>query len=140
MKPLALSFLLALAMAQQQPVATIGGGGQLTPSVTATYSGYGPPNSPWTLQLLVLWRGTPGWSATTSIANYETITPDYFRAALDSYRLASMVHAYYAASGSKLRACCCHGRNVQCEMAPVQFEGRSHGSRRACLNRRRSTR
>ncbi len=49
------------AAAQQQPVATIGGSGQVTPSVTATYSGSGPPNSPWTLELLVLWRGGPGW-------------------------------------------------------------------------------
>jgi len=56
----------SLAAAQQQPVAWVGGGGQVTPGVTATYTGTGPPNGPWTLQLLVLWRGSPGWTASAS--------------------------------------------------------------------------
>jgi hypothetical protein len=52
---------VVFAAAQQQPLAMIGGSGQVTPSVTATYSGYGPPNGAWTMELLVLWRGSLGW-------------------------------------------------------------------------------
>jgi hypothetical protein len=60
----------SLGYAQQQPVATLGGGGQLSASVNATWTGHGPPpNGPWTLELLVLWRGSPGWWQTPGIGS-----------------------------------------------------------------------
>jgi hypothetical protein len=45
----------------QTPGATAHGSGDLSASVKATWTAEGPPNGPWTLSLLVLWRGSPGW-------------------------------------------------------------------------------
>jgi hypothetical protein len=49
------------AVHAQTPVATLHGSGDLSASVRATWTAEGPPNGPWTLSLLVLWRGSPGW-------------------------------------------------------------------------------
>jgi hypothetical protein len=58
----------SLSYEQQQPVATSAGGSQLSSSVNATWTAHGPPpNGPWTLELLVLWRGSPGWWETPGI-------------------------------------------------------------------------
>ena len=52
---------------QRAPLADNSGHGDLSPSVRATWSGHGPashgppPAGRWTLDLVVLWRGTPGW-------------------------------------------------------------------------------
>jgi hypothetical protein len=54
--------LMGSAGHARQHAAGTSGSGQLSPSVTATFTARGPsPNGPWTLELLVLWRGTPGW-------------------------------------------------------------------------------
>jgi hypothetical protein len=51
-------------------MATSSGGGELSGSVSATWTAIGPPpNGPWTLDLLVLWRGTPGWWHTPGIGS-----------------------------------------------------------------------
>jgi hypothetical protein len=47
---------------QARPNGGISGSGSLSPSVVATYEGRGNlPAGPVLLDLLVLWRGTPGW-------------------------------------------------------------------------------
>lgn len=64
----------SLGYAQQQPVATLGGGGQVSSSVNATWTAHGPPpNGPWTLELLVLWRGSPGWWQTPGIGSSTSV-------------------------------------------------------------------
>jgi hypothetical protein len=62
------AIVASVASTQQQPLATSSGGGELSASVSATWTAHGPPpNGPWTLDLLVLWRGAPGWWQTTGI-------------------------------------------------------------------------
>jgi hypothetical protein len=52
----------AIVAATQTPNAGIAGGGVLSPSVVASYQGSGHmPTGPLTVDLLVLWRGSPGW-------------------------------------------------------------------------------
>lgn len=64
----------SLGYPQQQPVATLGGGGQLSSSVNATWTAQGPPpDGPWTLELLVLWRGSPGWWETPGIRSGTSV-------------------------------------------------------------------
>lgn len=64
----------SLDYAPQLPVATSGGGGELSSSVSATFTAHGPPpNGPWTLELLVLWRGSPGWWQTPGIGSSTSV-------------------------------------------------------------------
>lgn len=52
----------AAAIAAQTQNAGIAGSGVLSPSVVASYQGSGNmPTGPLTIDLLVLWRGSPGW-------------------------------------------------------------------------------
>lgn len=57
-----LLFGAAITARAQVPNAGIAGSGVLSPSVVATYQGSGyMPAGPLTIDLLVLWRGSPGW-------------------------------------------------------------------------------
>jgi hypothetical protein len=56
-----MTFSLSMGRAQPPGVRAASGSGVVSPAVVATWFTHREPAGGWALELLVLWRGTPGW-------------------------------------------------------------------------------